>query len=87
MFFLQKAMLLQQSSWQNNVRMNNLVEQVRFFFFLLQPHSGNKLLEQHHDHKSVYLQIRGPLSSIRTLSKMLSANMKKNEVYAQTFSD
>lgn len=47
----QKAMLLQQSSWQNNVRMNNLVE-----------------------------QIRGPLSSIRTLSKMLSANMKKNEV-------
>ncbi|GKC08951.1 chloroplast sensor kinase, chloroplastic [Tanacetum coccineum] len=25
----QKAMLLQQSSWQNNVRMNNLVEQVR----------------------------------------------------------
>lgn len=25
----QKAMLLQQSSWQNNVRMSNLVEQVR----------------------------------------------------------
>ncbi|KAK9074643.1 hypothetical protein SSX86_007241 [Deinandra increscens subsp. villosa] len=47
----QKAMLLQQSSWQNNVRMSNLVE-----------------------------QIRGPLSSIRTLSKMLSANMKKNEI-------
>nr|GEZ76474.1 chloroplast sensor kinase, chloroplastic [Tanacetum cinerariifolium] len=46
----QKAMLLQQSSWQNNVRMNNLVE-----------------------------QIRGPLSSIRTLSKMLSVTMKKNE--------
>ncbi|KAI3763519.1 hypothetical protein L2E82_13429 [Cichorium intybus] len=47
----QKAMLLQQSSWQNNVRMSNLVE-----------------------------QIRGPLSSIRTLSKMLSVNMKKNEI-------
>ncbi|XP_076909330.1 chloroplast sensor kinase, chloroplastic-like isoform X1 [Bidens hawaiensis] len=47
----QKSMLLQQSSWQNNVRMSNLVE-----------------------------QIRGPLSSIRTLSKMLSANMKKNEI-------
>lgn len=47
----QKAMLLQQSSWQNNVRMNNLVE-----------------------------QIRGPLSSIRTLSKMLSVNTKKNEI-------
>ncbi|KAJ9563796.1 hypothetical protein OSB04_008956 [Centaurea solstitialis] len=46
----QKAMLLQQSSWQNNIRMSNLVE-----------------------------QIRGPLASIRTLSKMLSANMKKNE--------
>ncbi|KAL4586976.1 hypothetical protein LXL04_011624 [Taraxacum kok-saghyz] len=47
----QKAMLLQQSSWQNNVRMNNLVE-----------------------------QIRGPLSSIRSLSKMLSVNVKKNEI-------
>ncbi|PWA64602.1 chloroplast sensor kinase [Artemisia annua] len=47
----QKAMLLQQSSWQNNVRMNNLVE-----------------------------QIRGPLSSIRTLSKMLAVTMKKNEI-------
>ncbi|CAK9136019.1 unnamed protein product [Ilex paraguariensis] len=47
----QKAMLLQQSSWQNNVRMSNLVE-----------------------------QIRGPLSSIRTLSKMLSMHMKKSEV-------
>ncbi|GJS24459.1 plant-specific TFIIB-related protein PTF2 [Tanacetum coccineum] len=47
----QKAMLLQQSSWQNNVRMNNLVE-----------------------------EIRGPLSSIRTLSKMLAVAMKKNEI-------
>uniref|UniRef100_A0A2P2IS18 Uncharacterized protein MANES_13G022900 n=1 Tax=Rhizophora mucronata TaxID=61149 RepID=A0A2P2IS18_RHIMU len=47
----QKAMLLQQSSWQNNVRMSNLVE-----------------------------QIRGPLSSIRTLSKMLSTHLKKSEI-------
>ncbi|KAG9446764.1 hypothetical protein H6P81_012892 [Aristolochia fimbriata] len=47
----QKALLLQQSSWQNNVRMSNLVE-----------------------------QIRGPLSNIRTLSKMLSAHMKRSEV-------
>ncbi|KAJ8758926.1 hypothetical protein K2173_002705 [Erythroxylum novogranatense] len=47
----QKAMLLQQSSWQNNVRMSNLVE-----------------------------QIRGPLSSLRTLSKMLSTHIKKSEI-------
>lgn len=47
----QKAMLLQQSSWQNNVRMSDLVE-----------------------------QIRGPLSSIRTLSKMLSLHMKRSEI-------
>ncbi|KAJ8747373.1 hypothetical protein K2173_011791 [Erythroxylum novogranatense] len=47
----QKAMLLQQSSWQNNVRMSNLVE-----------------------------QIRGPLSSLRTLSKMLSTHVKKSEI-------
>ncbi|KAE9454652.1 hypothetical protein C3L33_13439, partial [Rhododendron williamsianum] len=47
----QKAMLLQQSSWQNNIRMSSLVE-----------------------------QIRGPLSSIRTLSKMLSLHMKRSEV-------
>ncbi|XP_022776174.1 chloroplast sensor kinase, chloroplastic isoform X2 [Durio zibethinus] len=47
----QKAMLLQQSSWQNNVRMGALVE-----------------------------QIRGPLSSIRTLSKMLSTQLKKSEI-------
>ncbi|XVE74945.1 hypothetical protein DITRI_Ditri12bG0059400 [Diplodiscus trichospermus] len=47
----QKAMLLQQSSWQNNVRMGALVE-----------------------------QIRGPLSSIRTLSKMLSTHIKKSEI-------
>ncbi|KAK3005253.1 hypothetical protein RJ639_017019, partial [Escallonia herrerae] len=47
----QKAVLLQQSSWQNNVRMTNLVE-----------------------------QIRGPLSSIRTLSKMLSVHVKRTEI-------
>ncbi|KAK2983318.1 hypothetical protein RJ640_016056 [Escallonia rubra] len=47
----QKAVLLQQSSWQNNVRMTNLVE-----------------------------QIRGPLSSIRTLSKMLSLHVKRTEI-------
>lgn len=47
----QKAMLLQQTSWQNNIRMSNLVE-----------------------------QIRGPLSSIRTLSKMLSVQVKRNEI-------
>ncbi|KAF3431186.1 hypothetical protein FNV43_RR25916 [Rhamnella rubrinervis] len=47
----QKAMLLQQSSWQNNVRMSNLVE-----------------------------QIRGPLSTIRTLSKMLSIHTKRTEI-------
>ncbi|KAK9276267.1 hypothetical protein L1049_005798 [Liquidambar formosana] len=48
---LSKAMLLQQSSWQNNVRMSTLVE-----------------------------QIRGPLSSIRTLSKMLSIHLKRSEI-------
>ncbi|KAL9241109.1 hypothetical protein vseg_015257 [Gypsophila vaccaria] len=47
----QKAMLLQQNSWQNNIRMSNLVE-----------------------------QIRGPLSSLRTLSKMLSVQIKRNEI-------
>lgn len=47
----QKAMLLQQTSWQNNVRMSNLVD-----------------------------QIRGPLTSIRTLSKMLSVQMKRSEI-------
>lgn len=47
----QKAMLLKQSSWQNNVRMSNLIE-----------------------------QIRGPLSSIRTLSKMLSIQLKRSEI-------
>lgn len=46
----QKAMLLQQTSWQNNVRMSNLVE-----------------------------QIRGPLSSIQTLIKMLSVHLKRSE--------
>ncbi|KAJ6981267.1 hypothetical protein NC653_024617 [Populus alba x Populus x berolinensis] len=48
---LMKALLLQQSSWQNNVRMTTLVE-----------------------------QIRGPLSSIRTLSKMLSIHTKRSEI-------
>ncbi|GMH01560.1 hypothetical protein Nepgr_003399 [Nepenthes gracilis] len=47
----QKAMLLQQTSWQNNIRMNNLVE-----------------------------QIRGSLSSIQTLIKMLSIQMKRSEI-------
>lgn len=47
----QKAMLLQQTSWQNNIRMSNLAE-----------------------------QIRGPLSSIRTLLKLLSVQLKRNEI-------
>ncbi|KAK7399602.1 hypothetical protein VNO78_10787 [Psophocarpus tetragonolobus] len=47
----QKAMLLQQSTWQNNVRMGNLVE-----------------------------QIRGPLSSIQTLSKILSKQTKRTQI-------
>ncbi|KAK7359027.1 hypothetical protein VNO77_00971 [Canavalia gladiata] len=47
----QKAMLLQQSTWQNNVRMGNLVE-----------------------------QIRGPLSSIQTLSKILSTQTKRSQI-------
>ncbi|KAJ4795112.1 chloroplast sensor kinase [Rhynchospora pubera] len=47
----QKAMLLQQTSWQNNVRMGQLVE-----------------------------QIRGPLSSIRALAKMLTAYVKKSQI-------
>ncbi|XP_010511749.1 PREDICTED: chloroplast sensor kinase, chloroplastic-like isoform X2 [Camelina sativa] len=47
----QKTMLLQQSSWQSNVRMSKLVE-----------------------------QIRGPLSTIRTLSKMLSTHTKRSQV-------
>ncbi|EPS63646.1 chloroplast sensor kinase, partial [Genlisea aurea] len=47
----QKAMLLQQSTWQNNVRMSNLVE-----------------------------QIRGSLTSIRSLSKMLSIQLKRSEI-------
>ncbi|XP_051122598.1 chloroplast sensor kinase, chloroplastic isoform X2 [Andrographis paniculata] len=47
----QKAMLLQQSAWQNNVRMSNLVE-----------------------------QIRGSLSGIHTLSKMLSIQLKRSEI-------
>lgn len=54
----QKAMLLQQSSWQNNVRMGSLVE-----------------------------QIRGPLSSIRTLSKMLSLHTKRSEISSDIVED
>ncbi|XP_055810385.1 chloroplast sensor kinase, chloroplastic [Solanum dulcamara] len=47
----QKSILLQQSTWQNNIRMSNLVE-----------------------------QIRGSLSSIRSLSKMLSVQIRKSEI-------
>ncbi|KAJ3671755.1 hypothetical protein LUZ60_007834 [Juncus effusus] len=47
----QKALLAQQTSWQNNVRMSQLVE-----------------------------QIRGPLSSIKALARMLSMYVKRNEV-------
>ncbi|KAF3790174.1 Chloroplast sensor kinase [Nymphaea thermarum] len=47
----QKTLLLQHSSWQNNIRISNLVE-----------------------------QIRGSLSSVRALSKMLSIHLKKDEV-------
>ncbi|CAF2186765.1 BnaA07g38660D [Brassica napus] len=47
----QKTMLLQQSSWQTNVRMSKLVE-----------------------------QIRGPLSTIRTLSKMLSTHTQRSQI-------
>lgn len=47
----QKAYLVQQTSWQNNVRMSGLVE-----------------------------QIRGPLSNIQTLAKMLSVHMKRTEI-------
>lgn len=54
----QKAMLLQQSSWQNNLRMSNLVD-----------------------------QIRGSLSSIQTLSKMLSVRMKKSEIAYEILED
>ncbi|XP_038892932.1 chloroplast sensor kinase, chloroplastic [Benincasa hispida] len=54
----QKAMLLQQSSWQNNLRMGNLVD-----------------------------QIRGSLSSIQSLSKMLSVHMKKNEIAYEILED
>ncbi|XXG47407.1 hypothetical protein AAC387_Pa02g2068 [Persea americana] len=54
----QKAILLQQSSWQNNVRMSNLVD-----------------------------QMRGSLSSIRTLGEMLSVHMKKNEVSLDIIKD
>ncbi|KAK7369306.1 hypothetical protein VNO80_11342 [Phaseolus coccineus] len=54
----QKAMLLQQSTWQNNVRMGNLVE-----------------------------QIRGPLSSIQTLSKILSAQTKRTQISCDIVED
>lgn len=73
-------MLLQQSSWQNNVRMSSLVEQVRFLIEL------TELLEFAFTvivliPVCYYLsQIRGPLSTIRTLSKMLSVHTKKSEV-------
>ncbi|CAA3030554.1 chloroplast sensor kinase, chloroplastic isoform X2 [Olea europaea var. sylvestris] len=41
----QKALLLQQSSWQNNVRMNNLVEQIRGSLLSIQTLS--KMLRVH----------------------------------------
>ncbi|PAN20393.1 hypothetical protein PAHAL_3G403300 [Panicum hallii] len=47
----QKAYMLQQTSWQNNIRMSGLVE-----------------------------QIRGPLSNIRALAKMLSVHLKRTEI-------
>lgn len=54
----QKAMLLQQSFWQNNVRMSHLVE-----------------------------QIRGSLSSIRSLSNMLSVQVKRTEILYDIIED
>ncbi|GAB2280526.1 hypothetical protein Dimus_015152 [Dionaea muscipula] len=54
----QKEMLLQQTSWQNSIRMSNLIE-----------------------------QIRGPLSSIRTLIKMLSVQMKRSEISSDIVED
>ncbi|GAB2220453.1 hypothetical protein Drorol1_Dr00008104 [Drosera rotundifolia] len=47
----QKELLLQQTTWQNSVRMSNLIE-----------------------------QMRGPLSSIRAFTNMLSVQMKRNEI-------
>lgn len=47
----QRALLLQQTSWQKGVRMSNLME-----------------------------QIHGPLSNIRTLSKMLIPHLKRSEI-------
>lgn len=76
-------MLLQQSSWQNNVRMSKLVEQVQ----------ATHLLTAHIDLMLKYpfqfilcivflafRQISGPLSTIRTLSKMLSTHTKRSQV-------
>lgn len=54
----QRTMLLQQASWQNNVRMSHLVE-----------------------------QIRGPLSGIRSLSKMLSVHAKRSEISSDIIDD
>lgn len=75
--FLQKAMLLQQSSWQNNMRMGDLVEQVRcapFVFFLSLDFKSVMIIN------IVILQIRSSLSSVRTLSQMLSVHVRKGEV-------
>lgn len=47
----QRALLLQQTSWQKGIRMSNLME-----------------------------QIHGPLSNIRTLSKMLIPHLKRSEI-------
>lgn len=74
-------MLLQQSTWQNNVRMSNLVEQVKIYFGLL-----NDIVEYYNDVFILFTQIRGPLSSIRTLSKMLSVQVKRSEVVTYSIS-
>lgn len=73
---LQKAMLLQQSTWQNNVRMGNLVEQVWVMDCCCIP----VISHFHLDLIFLFLQIRGPLSSIQTLSKILSAQTKRTQV-------
>lgn len=71
-------MLLQQSSWQNNVRMGSLVEQVRQLLL----HMGFAFTcgSDFNFIGILFSQIRGPLSSIRTLSKMLSLHTKRSEV-------
>jgi hypothetical protein len=78
-YLFQKAMLLQQTSWQNNVRMSQLAEQVIIFLVsfqlwgLLVLASVSKLL-------NFLLQIHGPLSSIRALAKMLTTYVNRSQV-------